>query len=124
MEGWWWWWRGRHTAWRREGGEKRVGGQQSQRETGEHDVVSGERKSYFENVIRGEAGAHFCGQTSQLRSTPCAICQPGAICSNLYCHMVRLVRAGCAARTRGEELRAPRPREGVEKVSESKQEKV
>lgn len=29
-------------------------GQQSQRETGEHDVVSGERKGYFENVITGK----------------------------------------------------------------------
>lgn len=99
-------------------------GQQSQRETGEHDVVSGERKGYFENVIRGKAGARFSGQTSQLRSTPCAICQPDAICSNLCCHMIRLVRAGCTARTRGEELHALWPRKGAEKVSESKQEKV
>lgn len=85
-------------------------GQQSQRETGEHDVVSRERKGYFENVIRGKAGARSCGQTSQLRSTPCAICQPDAICSNLCCHMIRLVHAGCAARScalcgRGKERR-------------------
>lgn len=90
-----------------------------QRQTGMDDVVSGDGGLFWE-CDREKTAAHSSGQTSQMRSTLCAICQPSVTHNNLRYQMIRLLHASCRAKTCSKEQIHLQQRKSQEKFKEAK----